>query len=248
MMLSGVTAYILAIIFIATLARAAIGFGEALIAMPLLSIFIPVVQAAPFVALAGTFAAAVILFRDWRHVNLRAASMIALAGMVGVAIGVWALGELNDRLVKGILAVVILGFSTWSLFRSHRFKLNTDRLAPVFGFIAGLLTGAYNTGGPPVAIFGTLRRWPAERFRATMQSWGMTGGTWAIACHSWEGNVKSGVLVHFAISVPLILLACFIGRRLTRAIPTERFVRIVHWGLMVIGIYLLISLVMPDPR
>jgi uncharacterized membrane protein YfcA len=45
--IQAVTFLVVAVVFVATLIRSAIGFGEALIAVPLLAFFIPVRVAAP---------------------------------------------------------------------------------------------------------------------------------------------------------------------------------------------------------
>jgi hypothetical protein len=44
--------------------------------------------------------------------------------------------------VKGLLAVVIIAFSAWSL-RKSPLELRDDRMAGLFGFAAGVLGGAY---------------------------------------------------------------------------------------------------------
>ena len=239
--MSGELVFILAVIFVATLARAALGFGEALVAMPLLAIVLPIKVAAPLVALAGTFTAAIILCREWKHLELRVASVLIISGAVGVPGGVLTLNAVDDRVVKLILAALVLGFSVWSLCKPNPPELTSDRTAPIFGLTAGLLTGAYNTGGPPVVIFGALRRWTTNQFRATLQSWCLAGGGWALICHAWQHNITHDVVMPFVYSIPLILIACVVGRRLTSGVPTERFIRYVHAGLIVIGVYLVAS-------
>ena len=44
-------------------------------------------------------------------------------------------------------------------------------LRSTFGFFAGILGGAYNTNGPPVVIYGSLRKWSPATFRATLQGY-----------------------------------------------------------------------------
>lgn len=237
--LDGIT--IAGIIFVATIVRASLGFGEALVGMSLLASFLPIKVAAPLIALAGTLTASVILVREWREVSVTAASLLGLSGFAGVPIGVWALGWLDDQLVKCFLGALVLSFAGWSLSQRFRLELKTDRWALGVGFVAGVLTGAYNTGGPPVVIFGTLRQWSPAKFRATLQSWAFLGGTWAIVCHAWENHLTSRVCSLFFWSIPGIMVACWIGRRLTSTLPQERFRKLVHWGLGALGCYLLID-------
>ena len=39
------------------------------------------------------------------------------------------------------------------------------------GFIAGVTGGAYGMNGPPLVIYGAMRRWSAQHFRATLQAY-----------------------------------------------------------------------------
>ena len=62
---------VLAVIAFATVIRSAFGFGEALVAVPLLALIIPVGVAAPLAVLVSVTVAGLILLRDWREVNAR---------------------------------------------------------------------------------------------------------------------------------------------------------------------------------
>ena len=58
---------VLAVVFVATLVRSAFGFGEALVAVPLLALLIPVEVAVPLAVLVSVTVAAVIVAQDWRQ-------------------------------------------------------------------------------------------------------------------------------------------------------------------------------------
>ena len=55
---------VLAVLFLATLIRSAFGFGEALVAVPLLALLIPVEVAAPVAALVSITVAAVVVVQE----------------------------------------------------------------------------------------------------------------------------------------------------------------------------------------
>jgi hypothetical protein len=58
-------------VFFATLVRSTFGFGEALIAVPLLALVIPIEIAAPVAVLLSITIAAVAVAEDWRKIHLR---------------------------------------------------------------------------------------------------------------------------------------------------------------------------------
>ena len=77
---------ILAIVFVATVIRSAFGFGEALIAVPLLVLCMPLRVAAPLAVLLSIAIAAVVVAQDWRHVHLRSAAGLLLATVFGITV------------------------------------------------------------------------------------------------------------------------------------------------------------------
>jgi uncharacterized membrane protein YfcA len=242
------TPVIVAVLVAAGFVRGALGFGDALVAMPLLALLLPTRTAAPLVASTATLIAAVILFRDWRHVVLRPATLLTVFGLVGVPLGVWWLKHGDDRLMKGLLGLVVLGFSIWSLTRVSRPILRDDRLAPVFGVVAGLLGGAYNISGPPLAIFGTMRGWSPPQFRATLQSFWLVASIWIVLMLSLNGLLTRHTITHVALGAPLIVVATLVGRRITNAMAADRFTRITYAVLLVVGGWLMISSLVAGTR
>ena len=228
------------IMFLSSIVRSALGFGEALIAMPLLVFVVSLQVASPLVALVSTLNAMLILAREWRMISFRDTGVLIVTALVGIWLGQMLLNlQGYEGLVKLLLACVILVFSIWSLWSEKSFTLKTDRLAPVFGFVSGVLGGAYNTAGPPLVMFGTLRQWPTERFRANLQSYFLVGGTAILLSHFYHGRVTSEVVKLFALIVPLVFVASMIGRRITAQVQPAQFLRLVHFGLLLIAVLLL---------
>lgn len=227
------------IVFFAATVRSTIGFGAALISMPLLSFVIPVQTAAPFVALVMLLNSVGVLVRERRHISLRAVLPLVLPAIVSVPLGVWLLRTGNERIVKGVLAVVVITFSVWSLRREHRQLLSNDRWAPLAGFVAGFLGGAYNVSGPPIVMYGALRHWYPEQFRGMLQSFFIVSGVWIVTVHFYHGLITRDVLVCFTMSMPSIFLGWIAGTLLARRIPVERFRIIVQVLLLTLSVLLL---------
>src|SRR5438034_908667 len=107
---------VMAVIFLATLIRSAFGFGEALVAVPLLALLIPVEVAAPLAALVSVTVAGVVVAQDWRKVHGRSARWLVLFTCLGIPFGLVLLTTVAEPVVKAILAVVIIAFSSYCLF------------------------------------------------------------------------------------------------------------------------------------
>ena len=85
-------AIIVSIFVVAAFFRGAFGFGDGLIAMPLLVLLLPITAAAPLMALSGCLMAIVILTQEWRQVDIRPAVFLMASSMAGVPIGIWLAG------------------------------------------------------------------------------------------------------------------------------------------------------------
>jgi uncharacterized membrane protein YfcA len=78
---------VILILFVATLVRSALGFGEALIAVPLLALVMPIEVAAPTAVLVSITVAFVIVLQDWRRVHLRSAGWLVASTFLGIPLG-----------------------------------------------------------------------------------------------------------------------------------------------------------------
>src|SRR5881396_2216872 len=102
---------VLAVIGLATVIRSAFGFGEALVAVPLLALLIPVEVAAPLAVLVSITVAVVIVLEDWHQVQFGSAWRLVLSTLFGIPLGLLLLTAVPEGVVKAVLAVVIVAFS-----------------------------------------------------------------------------------------------------------------------------------------
>lgn len=232
---------VLAILFLSTLTRSTLGFGDALIAMPLLAMMVDMQVATPLVALIASTIAFTILIRNWRNVDLASAWRLVVSSLVGIPIGLFFLQETYEDVVKIVLALLIISFSLYNLLKPRLVALTDDKLAYAFGLLAGILGGAYNTNGPPVVVYGTLREWPAGSFRATLQSYFLPTGFLILLSHGLAGLWTPTVLRLYAVALPVVFLAVWLGSRLNRSIPRGKFDKYVHLFLIVVGATLFIN-------
>jgi uncharacterized membrane protein YfcA len=233
------TVQVPAVLFLATVIRSAFGFGEALIAVPLLALILPVEVAAPVAVLVSITVAAVVVAQDWREIHMGSAGWLVLSTLFGIPLGLLILKTVPESVVKGILALVIMAFSAYSLVSRHRRQLKNDRLAWLFGFGAGILGGAYGMNGPPLVVFGALRGWSPANFRATLQGYFLPASILGMAGYWLAGLWTPAVNHYYLLSLPAALVAIFLGRLINRRLDGQRFLLYVHWGLIAIGAVLL---------
>lgn len=232
---------VLTILFIASFIRSAFGFGEALIAVPLLAFAMPVDTAAPIAALVSITVAIVVIVQDWRHIHFRSAGRLFLATAVGTPLGLWALHVLDEHLVKMALGAVVMAFPAFALLRHRQPVLHDDRHAWVFGFGAGVFGGAYGMNGPPLVVYGALRGWSPRHFRATLQGYFLPASLMTVAGYGLTGLWTPTVTRYYLLALPAILVATLLGRMLNRRLGGEDFVRCLYLGLILVGAMLLLQ-------
>src|SRR5713226_1842557 len=93
------TLLVLAVIFLATLIRSAFGFGEALVAVPLLALLIPVEVATPLAVLFSITVAGIIVVQDWHKVHVRSAWRLVFSTLFGIPLGLLLLTAVAEYVV-----------------------------------------------------------------------------------------------------------------------------------------------------
>jgi uncharacterized protein len=235
---SATTLQVLAVLFFATFIRSALGFGEALVAVPLLALVMPVQVAAPLAVLVSITVAVIVVLQDWRNVHVRSAGWLVLSTLFGIPLGLLLLKTVPESVVKTILGIFIIAFALYSL-AGRKPELHSDRLAPFFGFAAGILGGAYGMNGPPLVIYGVMRRWQPTQFRATLQGYFLIASIVGMAGYAVTGLWTSTVSSYFLLSLPLALVAVFLGHAIHRRLSSARFLFCVNVGLALIGVLLI---------
>jgi uncharacterized protein len=228
---------------VATLVRSAFGFGEALLAVPLLAFCMPVREAAPLAVLVSITIALVVVVQDWRHIHLRSAGWLVLATLLGIPLGLLLLTRTPEHLVKAVLGGLILLFALFSLFGNSRLKLHHDsrRLLLTCGFFAGILGGAYGMNGPPLVIYGSLRNWSAQHFRATLQAYFLPASVLGMCGYFSAGLWTSAVTHEYLLCLPVLVPAVFLGRAINHRLSAAAFSRYIYFALAAIGAALLVE-------
>ena len=121
-----ITLRVLLIVCFAIFIRSAFGFGEGLIAVPLLAFSIPIGIAAPLVALLSITVAAIVVLQDWRKIHLRSMGWLLAPTFLGIPLGIALLTCAHQQLVKSALAIVIVAFSAYCLLGKRPPELRTD--------------------------------------------------------------------------------------------------------------------------
>jgi uncharacterized membrane protein YfcA len=227
--------------FFATLVRSTFGFGESLVAVPLFVLFIPLNIAVPLSVLMSVFVALVVVIQDHEHVHFNSAKWLILFALLGIPLGLLILIHGNEYWTKIFLGGLIIAYSVYTMRTKSVVSLGRDNRLWLFvcGFLSGVLGGAYGLNGPPLVVYGNMRKWSAKHFRATLQAYFLPASLIGIAGYAFKGLMGWVVLKYFLFCLPAIVPAIFLGRFINHRLHGPSFFRYVYWGLIIIGVILI---------
>ena len=215
------------------------GFGLALVSMPILAGLIGIRTATPLIVLVAIVAEVILLLRYKSDLNLRAVWRITVAGAIGIPVGVWALKALDEQIVLTVLGIFIVLYSLYALLNLRLPTLEGNVWPYGFGFVSGVVGGAYNVAGPLIIIYGNCRNWQPKEFKGNLQGYFLVGSVVAVISHALANNITPDVVNYFILSLPAIGIGLLAGLSLDKYLNPAVFRKIVLVGLIFAGVSLI---------
>ena len=107
------------------------------------------------------------------------------------------------------------------------------------GVLSGIFGGAYNVSGPVAVLYGGLRRWPPEVFRASLQGYFIATSLLIATSHGVTGLWSAQVWRLYAFALPLTAAAIFAGHKLAKRVPQGRLERLIDVAIVLLGLTLI---------
>lgn len=218
------------------------GFGSALVAMAILVPLIGLSASAPLVGLVVLPLQIIIAWRYRKLFSFKSVRVMITMLLIGTPIGIWGIAWLNEDLILSLLGIIILAFVAYTAVSDQKFLENVSQywLVPL-GIIAGVLNGAYNSGGPLIVMAFKSRGDTPDEFRINLQITFIIGTIIVIVSHFLHGNISYDVLTFYLMALPGMLVGFVTGQIVARYINQTVFDWIVLGLLAILGIKLLLS-------
>jgi len=229
------------IIFGAFMVRATFGFGDALVAMPLLSFLVGIRLAAPLMAMLALVIASLIFYRNHRQVNYKMAGKLAFAALFGIPVGLVYLKDTGENVINLVLGIFIIVFVIYRWREFRIVKRPPGILTYVTGFVSGMLGAAYNTSSPPAIMLLTSEKYSPLQFRATLQAFFMFSGIGVVCGHIISGNIDNVVFTSFLGGLPLVFISFYLGEWVQQKFDAEKFYLWVYILLLLLGFSLILK-------
>lgn len=221
-------AAIVIIILLAAFVKGVTGFGFALVSLPLLMFWYPAKELIPVLMLCNLFASILIVLqkKEYKLIDRKSRSLI-IYGAIFTIFGVTLLKHIPPKALIIILAVFFIIMSIFSLLKNkriHLYKIGIYRLA---GAVCGFLTGCISVSGPPLALFLHQVNVDNKQFREIFAWFSITTATIALTGYYFADLLTWKTLELSAISIPLLFIGSYTGKRLNNLIPKVFFEKMI---------------------
>ena len=236
-------AFLLASAFVAAMARGFSGFGAALIFVPLASTVVSPQVASPLLLITDAVLALGFIPNAYAQADRREVSVMALGAAIGIPLGTLMLVRLDALTIRwGI--VVLAGAMLALLVSGWRYRGKpTPPLTFAVGGVAGVCTGAAQTGGPTVIAYWLGSPAPPVIVRANIILYFALSTGIAMVAYYFGGVLTLTVLKLCVVVGPVYGLGLFIGARLF-GIADEAVFRHICYALIAVAV--LVSLPLLD--
>ncbi|MDA1193582.1 MAG: sulfite exporter TauE/SafE family protein [Planctomycetota bacterium] len=234
------------LVFAAAFTQGSIGFGFGLVVMAALPTMLPLQVAVPFTAVYGACVAAIIFWRYRRHASAREMLPMLIGSVAGLPLGILALRDLDPEPCIRALGVFLIAFVLQAAWPRRTAAPEREAVARRWGvpagFAAGLFSGAFAMGGPPVIAYATARRFSPATFKGVLQGYFMITTAILVGMLAYAGLLTSTVLEHNLHFAPMVPLGIWIGTRYGDRIPPVLFRRFVLGALLLLGLKYVVGL------
>lgn len=215
-------AFIFGIVLFTAFVQSVVGFGFALLAVPLL---IQIIELQPAVVLASLIGTSnnIFQFKDLRKDQDTAqVKRFLFASFIGAPAGLAVFIYANQDALKIILGCGIL-FGVLLLARGRDLSEAHIGLDWAMGIVSGVLLTSTSTNGPPLVFALQARRSPPNVFRATLNMIFLISGLYGILLFALFGEISQHDLLLATAVLPAMVAGVLIGRVVRQRVDPLRF-------------------------
>ncbi|WP_395610670.1 sulfite exporter TauE/SafE family protein [Pseudomonas sp. B22129] len=215
------------------------GFGTALVAGPILIVFMPLAKIIPLLVLLDFVAAFGNLLQSRKEVNKPELLRLLPCMAVGCTLGVVFLLRLHSDVLLLLMGLFISAYAIYSLSVKARPAQLPKGWAIPMGTVGGLFGALFGSGGFLYAIYLNSRL-PKDAARATQSALISCSTVVRLSLFLIAGVYADLPLLMLALCLlPAMAVGLWCGRRLTMRMSREAFVRWVTWLVLASGIALI---------
>lgn len=218
------------------------GFGFGLVAVPLLSLVLPVKEAVAIQLPFSVFLVVVNSCRYGKFIKWNELQPLFIGSAAAIPVGVYSLNLLPDTLMKRALALFVVLVVLLDRTRRGQAELGkfskTGQGGVILGIISGWFTGAYTTGGPPAVIYATARFPEPRKAKGAMGLYFLATDVLIVLLFTLTGLLTLELFFQSLRFTPAVFLGFLFGACVFRNITRRTYLMGVH-GLLIVAAIML---------
>jgi uncharacterized protein len=229
------------VILTAYIVFGATGFGSSIISVPVLAHWVPLTFAVPLVTILDCAATINASFRQWRRVDFAEFRRMMPSMLVGIGVGTSLLVSLPRGPALLALGVFVVGYGVYLLVGKREWKAVHPLWAWPVGFIGGMFSAVFGTGGPIYMVYLASRINDKTALRATSSLIVTVSVMLRTVVFIATGLLlKLQVLVAAALLLPLMFAGYYLGNRAHHALSRAGVMKAVSVLLVINGAALVV--------
>ena len=218
------------------------GFGTALVASPVMALYIPVAKIVPLLALLDMCAAIVNVSRDGRNAQWSELKRLIPLMIIGSLLGAAILLKTRPDILLLALGGFVVFYALYSLSGLKPERQFSPKASLPFGLVGGVFSALFGSGGFIYAIYLSGRIEKKEDFRITQTTLiGMSTLTRVIIFSLAGIYFDTDLLLLALILVPGMLVGITLGRYFTLKMSREQFLKLINIVLLASGSMLIVK-------
>lgn len=186
-----------------------------------------------------------LLPRFWSDIDLKRSMPYLIGATLGLPIGLTLLASLDPRVIRMVVAVLLVGYCLFALRQQSRdplrYSARRGQAADTAIGVAGGVVGGISGLGPMLpGIWYGLRGMSKTEQRALTQPFGIYVQGLMVLWLLWSGTVSTTALQSVAVATPPMLIAAWFGVRVFDGLSTRGFQRAVILAALCGATFLLI--------
>ena len=239
-MISGSTFWLLAVLGlgIVGISKGGFGGGLAIVGVPLLSVAIPVQQAAAIMLPCLILMDAAGLHGWWGRWSVTQLRRLIPAAMLGIVLGGLSFQVMTDDALRILIGVIGVSFGLHWWAKHLGYLAQTDRPPPgalrtaFWASVSGFTSFSVHAGGPPLQVALLPQRLAPEVYAATTVVFFTAVNLAKVLPYYWLDQFSQEVLWTALILAPVGPLGVRVGIYLNQKISDLWFYRLCYFGLV----------------
>jgi len=229
------------VLAIAYMVRGVAGFGSGLIAVPLLTMMIPIQLVVPSVVLLDYIASLSQGISNRQEIRWKEILPLIPFSIIGVVIALVFLSKSDTHLLTKALGVFIILFALFTL-SGYSPKTGAARGWGVMAGLSGGMIGTlFGTGGPFYVTYFKARGLDKTAFRTTLAVTFLMDGAGRLVGYASSGVFNLKFLTMLAMALPIMGTFMYIGGHIHTKLTQVQFQRAISVLLIVSGVVLVIK-------